>query len=69
MVLACFGPARPAVRRAVAWAWALVEIANGFGHIALSVAAGGYFPGLVTAPLLLAASFWLVANLTRKEPA
>ena len=40
--------------RAFAWFWALLEIANGLAHGALAVAAGGYFPGLATAPLLLA---------------
>jgi hypothetical protein len=42
--------------RAFAWGWAIVEAANCFAHIGLAVAAGGYFPGLATAPLLLAAS-------------
>ena len=45
-------PGRPSAR-ALAWFWALLEIANGFAHLALAVAAGGYFPGLATAPLLI----------------
>ena len=40
--------------------WALVEMANGCAHLALAWAAGGYFPGLYTAPLLLAAAWWLM---------
>ena len=51
--------------RALAWAWATVEGANGCGHVALAVAAGGYFPGLLTAPLLLAAAAFLAWCLTR----
>ncbi len=51
----------------VAWVWGLIEIANGFGHIALASAAGGYFPGLYTAPLLIAAGLWLIACLMRFE--
>ena len=57
-------PGRGAAR-ALAWAWALIELGNGLGHIALAIAAGGYFPGLATAPLLLAASLWLLSRLTR----
>jgi hypothetical protein len=55
-------PQRPSAR-VVAWLWALGEIANALGHTALAVAAGGYFPGLATAPLLLAAGGWLVMRL------
>lgn len=60
----------PALRGGVAgrrfvWGWALVETANAFVHAALAVAAGGYFPGLATAPLLLAASVLLIARLRR----
>ncbi|HYD37465.1 MAG TPA: hypothetical protein VEA60_07620 [Allosphingosinicella sp.] len=31
--------------RGLAWSWALLEIANGCAHVALAIAAGGYFPG------------------------
>ena len=54
--------------RAFAWFWALLEIANGLAHAALAVAAGGYFPGLATAPLLLAiggALAWRLASVGR----
>ncbi|HEX8574435.1 MAG TPA: HXXEE domain-containing protein [Allosphingosinicella sp.] len=50
----CWNRKRRLGRTALAWFWALLEIANGCAHIALAVAAGGYFPGLATAPLLLA---------------
>jgi hypothetical protein len=49
--------------RGFAWFWALLEIANALAHGALAIAAGGYFPGLATAPLLLAAGLHLVWRL------
>ena len=61
-------PGRPAAWT-IAWVWALIEIANGFGHIALASAADGYFPGLYTAPLLIASGLWLIACLIRFERA
>ena len=51
--------------RGLAWFWALVECANGIAHIALAIAAGGYFPGLATAPVLLGLGGWLVLRLMR----
>jgi len=45
------------------WGWGLIETANGFGHLALAAAAGGYFPGLYTAPLLIGAGGWLIVSL------
>src|SRR5262245_33972384 len=36
-----------------AWFWAVIEAANGTGHLAFAASAGGYFPGALTAPLLL----------------
>jgi hypothetical protein len=45
--------------RTIAWLWALLEIANAIAHGALALWAGGYFPGLATAPLLLAAGLHL----------
>jgi hypothetical protein len=52
--------------RALAWGWAVVEIANALAHGALALAAGGYFPGLATAPLLLALGAWLALRLNRE---
>jgi hypothetical protein len=49
--------------RSFAWFWAMLEIANGCAHVALAVIAGGYFPGLATAPLLLGIGGWLVLEL------
>lgn len=51
--------------RALAWFWALLEIANGCAHVALATMAGGYFPGLATAPLLLALGGGLAWTLSR----
>ena len=51
--------------RGLAWFWALLELANGTGHVGLAIAAGGYFPGVATAPLLLAFGAWLVLLLVR----
>ena len=60
--LARVRPGRTGARH-FAWFWALLEVANGCGHLALAVLAGGYFPGLATAPLLLALGGWLVLTL------
>jgi hypothetical protein len=53
--------------RAWAWPWVAIEFANGVGHLGLAAAAGGYFPGAFTAPLLLVTAAWL-ASLLRAEP-
>ena len=49
--------------RALAWFWALLEIANALGHTAFALGTGGYFPGIATAPLLLGFGAWLVVRL------
>ena len=51
----------------LAWFWALLECANGLAHGALAVAAGGYFPGLATAPLLLGIGVLLIVQLVRSK--
>ena len=48
---------------ALMWGWGLVETANGLGHLGLAFAAGGYFPGLYSAPLLIAAGLLLLFRL------
>lgn len=55
--------------RGLAWFWALLELGNGLGHLALALACGGYFPGAVTAPILLVLAVWLVVHLPRHEQA
>jgi hypothetical protein len=61
------GPVRRGRRSApvLLWGWAIVELANGCGHLGLAAAAGGYFPGLYSAPLLVAAAGLLIAAMTR----
>jgi hypothetical protein len=56
----------PVVRRSGRWVvpaaylYAAVHIANGMGHIVITVASGRPAPGVWSAPLLLAAASWLV---------
>ena len=54
--------------RAYAWFWVCLELANGTGHIAQSIIRGGYFPGVGTAPLLLASAGLLGLTLVRWKP-
>lgn len=49
--------------RGLAWFWAVIEILNSLAHGALALAAGGYFPGIATAPFLLATGLLLISNL------
>ena len=59
-------PSRPGAR-GYAWLWTCLELANGVGHLTLSVRRGGYFPGVGTAPLLIAASSYLGARLMKSS--
>jgi Protein of unknown function with HXXEE motif len=54
--------------RAWAWPWIAVELANGIGHVALALLAGGYFPGVLTAPFLFATAASLAVLLKRDHP-
>jgi len=47
------------------WFFALGMTANGLAHPLLSVAAGGYFPGLVTSPIVGLLGGWLLLHLVR----
>jgi len=60
-----FGPVRSGRGSAtvVAWLWAVIEFANGFGHLVLSVLARGYFPGAISGVVLLCTSVWLAFSL------
>ena len=51
--------------RGYAWFWTGLELANGVGHVILSILRGGYFPGVGTAPVLIVASSYLGARLMR----
>lgn len=50
---------------AVAWFWGLLELVNGIGHSLLAASRWGYFPGVLTAPVLLVVAGWLVLLLAR----
>jgi len=56
-----------AAARAIAWFWAMLEIVNGIGHTLFALNAGGYFPGVATAPLLIATGAYLVRELTAES--
>ena len=47
----------------VAWVWAIIELGNGTGHILFAVLAAGYFPGALTAVVLVCAAAYLAVNL------
>jgi hypothetical protein len=55
--------------RGFLWFWAVLELANGIGHLALAGARGGYFPGAGTAPLLVLLAGWLAVLLARRVAA
>ena len=45
--------------RGLVWFWTILELGNGIGHLALALSRGSYFPGVVTAPLLLLLAAWM----------
>jgi hypothetical protein len=47
------------------WFFALAGLANGIGHPLLAVYVGGYFPGLLTAPLVAFTGGWLFVRLLK----
>ena len=47
------------------WAWVVLELGNGFGHVAVAMARGAYFPGLITAPFLFVLAALLARQLLR----
>ncbi len=65
--LAQVRPARPSARTFM-WGWAIVEAANGTVHLLIAAAGGEYFPGVYTAPVLLAVSLFLGLRLRRAPP-
>jgi hypothetical protein len=46
-----------------AWFLAIAGALNGIGHPLMAVAAGGYFPGLVSSPFVGLACIWLWIRL------
>lgn len=51
------------------WFIAIMGIANGLAHPLLSLQAGGYFPGLITSPLMLLAGLALFSTCWRRSTA
>ena len=51
--------------RGLVWFWVVLELGNGVGHLILAASRGGYFPGVATAPLLLATAIALAFLLWR----
>lgn len=49
------------------WLWLLIEFGSGIGHPVIALMRGAYFPGVVTAPVLLALSAYLAARMWRIE--
>ena len=49
------------------WLWVVVELINGIGHPLWAFRAGGYTPGVVTAPLLLILAVLLARELLRRD--
>ena len=50
----------------VMWFWVILELSNSIGHIIFSINAGGYFPGIYTAPLLFVSSSFLAMRLLKE---
>lgn len=62
---------RPDLRWApiLAYAYAVVHVANALGHISVSVAGGWLAPGVLSSPVLLAAAVWLIVETNRVQRA
>ena len=52
--------------RGLIWFWTILELGNGTGHLALALSRAGYFPGVVTAPLLIVFALWLAILQNRQ---
>lgn len=49
------------------WLWLLIEFGNGIGHTVVALMRGKYFPGVGTAPVLLALSAYLAVRMLRMQ--
>ena len=58
-------PSHPSARPWV-WPWVIVETSNGIVHPAVALWRGEYFPGVITAPVLLVLAFYLGSRLARQ---
>jgi len=61
-------PAHPSARAWV-WPWVIVETSNGIVHPAFACWRGEYFPGVVTAPVLLVLALSLGSRLIQRGTA
>lgn len=52
--------------RGLTWFWTILELGNGLSHSFFALSRGGYFPGVITAPLLLLFAVWLAILQTRQ---
>lgn len=50
------------------WLWLVIEFGNGLGHIVIALMRGAYFPGVASAPFLLAISAYLAVRLLKIRP-
>ena len=51
----------------IAWGWVAIETINGIGHPLWALRQGGYTPGVLTAPALLASAIYLAVTLRRSR--
>lgn len=49
------------------WLWLVAELGNGAGHIIIALMRDAYFPGLATAPFLIAISGYLALQLSKLQ--
>jgi len=49
------------------WFWIVLETINGVGHSVWTLREGGYTPGVLTAPILLAIALYLAFQLRKRE--
>ena len=55
--------------RTFMWGWVAIELINGIGHPTWAILQRGYFPGLITSPVLLVLALLLLRELRAKQPA
>jgi hypothetical protein len=48
------------------WCWIVLETINGVGHLVWSLVQGGYTPGVLTAPVLLALALYLASQMRNR---
>jgi len=48
------------------WPWIIIELGNGIAHPVLAILRGGYFPGVITAPILLLIAIYLAVKMQHR---